>query len=81
MDDRFAELMTRIHHYANDGAMVLVKIDGQRVLAGNPAIYTVVVSGGKLAKHDFYHRDGVDLVELVQGALDYYQSAPQRSPS
>jgi hypothetical protein len=44
------------------------------VLAGIQAIYTVAVSGGRLAKGDIYRRDGSNLIELVKGALDYYEA-------
>ena len=81
MDDRFEELIKRAHQYADEGAVVTVKIDGERILAGFPTIYTVVISGGKLSRDDFYRSDGEDLAQLVRGALDHYQSARDRSLS
>lgn len=81
MDERFEALITRAHQYANEGAVVTVKIDGERILAGIPTIYTVVISGGKLSRDDFHRCDGQGIAELVQGALDYYQSARNRSLS
>lgn len=81
MDDRIEALLRRAQQYANEGAVLMVKIDGERVLAGIPAIYSVVVSGGRLSKDDFYRRDGRDIAELVQNALDHYQSAQNLSPS
>ncbi|WNL45650.1 hypothetical protein RKE25_19905 [Dyella sp. BiH032] len=78
MDEVFDALIRRVHQCAEDGAVVTVKIDGERMLAGVPAVYTVVISGGRLSRDDFYRRDGRDIAELVQGALDYYQSARSR---
>ncbi len=79
MDDRIEALMKRAYQYAGEGAAVTVKIDGERILAGIPTIYTVVISGGKLRSDDFYRCDGQDIAELVQGALDHYQAARNRS--
>lgn len=63
---------------AQEGAVVIVKIDGERMLAGIAEIYTVVVSGGALAHDDYFRADGSDMAELMEKALSHYQSARSR---
>jgi uncharacterized Zn finger protein len=81
MDERMETLIKRARQYAEEGAVVTVKIDGERILAGIPTIYTVVISGGKLSREDFYRCDGEDIADLVQGALDHYSATRNRSLS
>jgi hypothetical protein len=57
------------------GAVVVIKIDGERALAGDENIYTVAVSGGAYDEEDYYHRDGAELDQLIDEALRQYPSA------
>jgi hypothetical protein len=56
------------------GAVVVIKIDGDRARAGDTNIYTVVVSGVAYDKEDHYRRDGAELDPLIDEALRQYPS-------
>jgi hypothetical protein len=77
MGGKFFEQFPKLREVAQDGAVFVIKIDGGRILSGEPSIYTVVISGGSLAVENFHRRDGSDLEELIKAALDHYQSGAQ----
>lgn len=68
-----AELLAAFDAIASDGAVALVKADGLRT---NGAVYTVVVSGGKLGDTPF-RKDGADLCAMLGEAIAFYRSAAE----
>ncbi len=58
--------------------VAVVKIDGERIMAGASAIYTVVLSGGALGTTEFCRCDGSDLISLMEGASEFYRAAKDR---
>ena len=56
---------------ANEGATVVVKIDGERSPPADTGRYTVVVSGGPL-KDDFFRTDTAVLEEGLARAILHY---------
>jgi hypothetical protein len=56
---------------AQDGAVIVLKIDGER--KGDANIFTVVLSGGRLKSEDFFRMDGGDLSSLIDSALKFYE--------
>jgi hypothetical protein len=73
-DHGLAAEFSALQAIAQEGAVVIVKIDGERIVAGIPEIYTVMVSGGALARDDYYRGDGSHVTELMAKALSYYRS-------
>ena len=62
-----AGLLASFDRIGREGATAVIKIDGGR----DAAIYTVVVSGGRLVE-SFYHQDGPDISVLLRDAVAYY---------
>ncbi len=60
-----------LEEMANEGAVVVVKIDGQRNGDADNGRYTVVVSGGPLGE-DFFRTDAGVLEEALAKAILYY---------
>ncbi len=56
-----------------EGAVIVLKLDGQRGLADSPP-YTAVVSGGKLGD-DFFRTDAASLVEAAAYVIVNYARA------
>ncbi len=56
---------------AAEGAIVLIKIDGQRQGPGDSGRYTILVSGGPLGE-DFFRRDTPVLEDGIALAIVYY---------
>jgi hypothetical protein len=65
---RVADRLAALTLIAREGATVVVKADGER--AGF-ALFTVVVSGGRLGD-DFFRRDASDLDGLLDAAIRFY---------
>ena len=61
-----------LEEMANEGATVLVKIDGQRTGPDDNGRYTVLVSGGPLGSEDFFRTDTHALEEGLSKAILYY---------
>lgn len=60
-----------LEQMANEGAVVVVKIDGQRTNRDHNGKYTVVLSGEPL-KEDFFHVDTATLEEGIARAIFFY---------
>ena len=60
-----------LEQMALEGAVVVVKIDGQRTSEDDNGRYTVVVSGGPL-EDDFFHTDTATLEEGIAKAILFY---------
>lgn len=58
-----------LERMGNEGAVVVIKIDGQRISENGK--YTVVLSGGPL-KDDFFHYDTATLEEGIAKAILFY---------
>ena len=56
------------------GGVVVIKVDGERLIAGESKIYTLMISGGKLAGDDFFRLDGDSILDLISAGSDYYLS-------
>lgn len=56
---------------ANEGATVVIKIDGQRKFVDDNGKYTVIVSGGPL-NDEFFRSDCHDLDEGLSQAILHY---------
>lgn len=56
---------------AKEGAVVLIKIDGERKQPGDNGRYTVLVSGGPLGD-DYFRKDTHTLEEGLSEAILYY---------
>lgn len=54
-----------------EGAEFLLLKDGQR---DRSKLYSVVLTGGGLGDDDYFHRDGNDLVTLIDAAVSHYYS-------
>lgn len=65
----------KIEEIAKEGAVVVLKVDGDRWLSGNSEIYTVVLSGGSLDADSFFRMDGNDINSLLKSALDFYENS------
>lgn len=65
-----AKLMAVLDAIGREGMNVVVKIDGER---SNEAVYTIVISGGRLDR-SFFRKDGCDLLTLLQDAIEFYRS-------
>lgn len=61
-----------LEEMANEGATVVVKIDGQRTSSSDNGRYTVLVSGGPLGSEDFFRVDTPILEEGLAKAVIYY---------
>lgn len=61
-----------LEEIANEGATVVVKIDGQRTSPGDNGRYTVLVSGGPLGREEFFRTDTHELEEGLSKAILYY---------
>ncbi|GAA0706500.1 hypothetical protein ISN75_09985 [Dyella marensis] len=66
-----AEMLAALDAAGQNGANIVVKIDGDRSKA---SIYTVVVAG-PLFGESFFRKDGEDLWQLLHEAIDYYVAA------
>jgi hypothetical protein len=64
---------------ARGGAVVVLKIDGERETDAD--IFTVMVSGGKLKSGDFFRMDGDSLSSLIDRALKFYKEHSSQTPS
>src|SRR5258705_12458975 len=68
----FAGLWGAFEAMADDGSIVVIKLDGGRQADVDlPKRYTVVVSGGKLG-NDFFHKDTSDLALALSQAGTLY---------
>ncbi|TBR40596.1 MULTISPECIES: hypothetical protein [Dyella] len=65
MGNNIEEPLERACLYGHEGAVVTIKMDGARLLTGIRAIYTDVISGGRLAVDDLFRQKGENLAELV----------------
>lgn len=63
-------LLAVLDAMGKDGATALVKVDGARA-AG--LVYTVLVSGGRLAHDVVFRKDGADLPPLLREAIAFYE--------
>ena len=79
MKKEISALFSELNEIAKDGAIVVVKIDGVRVVANEPDIFTVMVSGGLLDSEDFFRKDSGDLIEAMQSAIAFY-AANRKAP-
>lgn len=70
-------LLAAFDAIGRDGAVVLLKVDGQRE---NGLVYTVFVSGGRLPKDSGFRKDGADLQELLREAVQFYVSNTKPPP-
>jgi hypothetical protein len=61
-----------LEEMANEGATVIVKIDGQRKPPDDNGRYTVLVSGGPLGSEDFFRTDTHVLEDGLSKAILYY---------
>jgi hypothetical protein len=66
---------SELEKLGRSGAIVVIKIDGERAHADDENIYTLVVSGGAYNDEDHFRRDGRDLGQLVDEALGHYPFA------
>lgn len=57
---------------ANEGATVIVKIDGERTSPNDTGRYTVLISGGPLASDEYFRTDTQVLEEGLAKAILYY---------
>jgi hypothetical protein len=55
----------------DEGAIIVVKLDGNRAQDELPKRYTVVLSGGRLGE-EFYHKDTSDLEGALCEAVIFY---------
>jgi len=62
-----ADLLSSFQAIAEDGAVALIKIDGERITQR----YTVVVTGPKIRECPF-RMDGDNLRELLEEAIAFY---------
>lgn len=62
----------RLENIASDGTVVIVKIDGARIVANEKNIYTVMLSGGCLDSEEFFRQDGDNIDQLVKAAISFY---------
>ena len=56
----------------DDGAVVLVKLDGERAGEGDNGPYTVAISGGRLEADDFFRIDTFVLEEALAHGIIHY---------
>ncbi len=56
---------------ADEGAVILVKLDGERILKDDNGRYTVVVTGGSL-RDDYFRSDTENIEEGVARAILRY---------
>lgn len=61
-------LLARLEAIGRDGAHAILKIDGGRA---DSALYTVVVSGGRLGEA-FFRKDGMEVDVLLRDAIEFY---------
>lgn len=65
------ELWPALEAMADEGAVIVVKLDGGRTQDEFPRRYTVIVSGGKLGD-EFYREDTADLEGALCEAIVFY---------
>ena len=70
--ESLAHLLASFEAIAEDGAVALLKIDGERP----DARFTVVLTGGKLGQ-DPFRMDGDSLRQLLAKAVSFYADAPR----
>jgi hypothetical protein len=68
-----SNMVPAFEQMAAEGSTVVFKIDGERLTAGIPNIYTVVVTGGKL-KENFFRKDSANLIEAASEAIQFYNT-------
>jgi hypothetical protein len=66
--EELAPLMNGLERIGRSGSTALVKVDGARQ---DGAVYTVVISGGRLGE-SFFRKDGDDLAVLLHEAIAFY---------
>jgi hypothetical protein len=66
--------LRQLEAVAKAGAVVVLKMDGQRVSEGDAKFYTLMISGGELGPDDFFRLDGQSLSDLIHEGLRYYTS-------
>lgn len=69
--DTLASLMAELDEFSKDGAIVLVKIDGER----SKNRFTVMIREGRMGD-DYFRKDGDNLVGLLQEARSAYPDSP-----
>jgi hypothetical protein len=62
-------LLAVLDAIGKDGASALLKVDGER----QKAVYTVVISGGRLGEA-FFRKDADDVHALLREAIDFYRA-------
>ncbi len=65
------DLSSALEQMANEGAIVVGKIDVGRQEPGDSGRYTVVISGGLLGD-DYFRRDSVSLSSAVSDGILFY---------
>lgn len=74
------EVWDAFEKMADEGATVVIKIDGQRKSVEDSGRYTLIVSGGPL-NEDFFRTDCSDLDEgLAQAVLHYARHGWKQVP-
>lgn len=63
-----------LQEIANEGAVVVVKLDGLRKTDGDPKMFSLVISGGRLKDDDFFRKDSADFVSLLEDGIGFYRS-------
>lgn len=72
MNESTLQLLAKLEEFNRLGAVLIMKIDGVRILEGNDNIYTVILSGGEISNGDFFRKDGASLNGLLGKAIDFY---------
>lgn len=68
------EYFEKLNGIASDGAVVVIKLDGLRVSTGDPKLYTLVISGGKLKDELFFHMDSENIHTLLDEGIHFYKT-------
>jgi hypothetical protein len=74
MSNNFSKKFSELESIARSGAIAVLKIDGLRILAENPNVYTIILSGGELDPEEFFRMDGENIEELIEMAVNFYSS-------
>lgn len=69
---RIAEFWPALQKMGDEGAVVIVKIDGVRLADLHPKVYTVAVFGGKLGPENPFRLDSDSLDTAIAEAIMFY---------
>lgn len=64
--------LEELEYMAKSGAIVVLKMDGDRFSQGDAKLFTLMISGGNLGADDFFRQDGESLSEVIGEGLGYY---------